>query len=198
MTNVLIQVRKLFFFAIAVGSLAAVACDVRALDEPDAGTGAGGQGGYGGTGGATAIGGGGDAGGSTGAGLCGSPIGLRLWTDTAAAVEDALRGRWLRCGQALTSDASEVGLEIADDLHFDVLVPGPNGTPVPSTSLFETGQVTVTPLATVNGHLSYKVDFVSDANLAYETCPIFTMDVPRKFVTTNTDIYWLTYVHQDP
>ena len=104
----------------------------------------------------------------------------------------------MRCGHPLTSDESEVGLEVADDLHFWVLVSGPNGSVVRSTSLFGSGQVVVTPLGTFNGHLSFNMDFVTDANVAYELRPLFTTDAPRKMVTTNTDIFWQIYVHEDP
>ena len=110
----------------------------------------------------------------------------------------ALPGRWLRCGHALTTDKSEVGLEIGADHRYAILVKGSDGSAMPSTALMEKGQVVVTPLGTFNGHLSFDLDFVSDANLAFRTRPFFTNGKPLELATTNTDIFWLRYVRLDP
>jgi hypothetical protein len=129
---------------------------------------------------------------------CDSPIGARVWMDSADAIVAALPGRWRRCGHALTTNESEVGLEIGSDHRYSILVKGPDGGETPSTALMETGQVVVTPLGTFNGHLSFDLDFASDANLTFRTRPFFTNGAPLEMVTTNTDIFWLVYVRLDP
>jgi hypothetical protein len=139
-------------------------------------------------------------GGAGGSGLptaCDAPMGSRVFIDDAAAVSAALPGHWVRCGHALASNDSEVGLQIGADLRFAVLLVGPDGG-VPSTSLLETGQAAVNPLGIFNGHLSFNLDFNSDANLDYQTRPFFTNGMPLQLVTTNTDVFWLRYVRVDP
>jgi Flp pilus assembly pilin Flp len=200
MTNAPLGIRSLLLAAALVG-FAAAACDGGVLKVVDGGAGSTGNTGSPGDAGTTGNGGtGGTAGtgGAAGPAVCATPIGSRLYPDTTDEVIQALKGRWTRCGHALTSDASEVGLEIADDLHYWVLVPGPNGSVVRSTSLFELGQVVVTELGTVNGHLAYRTEFVADANIAYQVQVMFTTDVPRKWFTTNTDMFWQIYVQGDP
>jgi hypothetical protein len=130
--------------------------------------------------------------------LCDAALGGRVWPETLEAVLAAMQGTWVRCGHALTSDESEVGLQIAADRRYSILVSGLDGTPVPSTSLFGRGTVVVTPLAPYNGHFTYDVAFASDANLNYMTRPFFTDNVPRQMVTTNTDIIWQRYVLAGP
>jgi hypothetical protein len=153
----------------------------------------GSSGGVAGAGGA--VGGGGSDSWST---LCNAPLGNRAWLESEQAVLAALQGTWARCGHPLTDDESEVGLQIAADRRYSILVSGLDGTPVPSTSLFGRGTVVVTPLAPYNGHFTYDVDFASDANLIYQTRPFFTDNVPRQMVTTNTDIIWQRYVLAGP
>ena len=188
MTNASLGIRSLIP-ALALLGLVAAACERDLVSAIDDGTGASGRGGSSGSAG---------AGGSDGAGVCATPIGSRLYADTSAEMTDAVKGKWVRCGHALTSDDSEVGLEIADDLHFWILVRGADGSVVRSTSLFGSGQVVLTQLAPYNGHVNFDVDFATDANLAYRLNPLFTTDEPRKMVTTNTDIFWQIYVHEDP
>jgi hypothetical protein len=139
-------------------------------------------------------------GGAGGSGLpsaCDAPTGSRVWIDDAGAVSAALPGLWVRCGHALTSDESEVGLQIGADLRFAILLAGPDGG-VPSTSLLEVGQAAVNPLGIFNGHLSFNLDFTTDANVDYQTRPFFTNGMPLQLVTTNTNVFWLRYVRVDP
>jgi hypothetical protein len=152
------------------------------------------------SGGVTATGGAAGAvgGGGSWSTLCDAPLRNRAWLESLEAVLAAMQGTWARCGHPLTDDESEVGLQIAADRRYSILVSGLDGTPVPSTSLFGRGTVVVTPLAPYNGHFTYDVDFASDANLSYQTRPFFTDNVPRQMVTTNTDIIWQRYVLAGP
>jgi hypothetical protein len=171
-----------------------------------AGTNGGGTGGGGGaaqtagTGGGTAV--AGTVGSNSDAGAapaaCAAPMGARVYIDAPDAIMAALPGHWVRCGHALTSDESEVGLEIAADFRYHLLVRAPDGSEAPSTSLFAVGHVMVNPLGTFDGHLSFNLDFISDANVDTQTRPFFTNGMPLQLVTTNTDIFWLRYVRVDP
>jgi hypothetical protein len=79
-----------------------------------------------------------------------------------------------------------------------VLVRGPNGTTVPSTSLFGMGQLVVMPLGTFDGHLSFDLAFASDANLTYLVRPFFTSGPPRQMVYGDDTSIVFRYVHVDP
>jgi hypothetical protein len=126
--------------------------------------------------------------------VCSAPMGDRVYIDDAAAITAALPGTWARCGHALTSNEAEVGIRIGADGRFALLVAAADGSVTPSTSLLESGQTVVTPHGPFNGHLTFTLDFASDANLTYETFPFFTNGMPLELVTTNTDIFWLRYV----
>ena len=173
-----------------------------------AGAGPAGNGGTAGQGGASVGHGGDSAGQGGGAGqggsaggapiaapaACSAPMGDRVYIDDAAAIKAALPGTWARCGHALTSNEGEVGIRIGADGRFALLVAAADGSVTPSISLLESGQVVVTPHGPFNGHLTFTLDFASDANVTYETFPFFTNGMPLELVTTNTDIFWLRYV----
>jgi hypothetical protein len=97
-----------------------------------------------------------------------------------------------------TLNELEVGLLIGTDLRSALLVPGADGTAMASTSLLESVDVEVNPLGTFDGHLSFNLDFITDANLDYQTRPFFTNGAPLQLVTTNTNIFWLRYLRVEP
>jgi hypothetical protein len=172
------------------------------LGGQGAGGDGGGAGGAGGGVGGAAGGASGGAGGAVDAGVapgpCDAPLGARVFIDDPGAIMAELPGRWVRCGHALTSNELETGLLIAADHRFALLVQGADGTVTASSSPLESGQVQVNPLGTFDGHLSFNLDFIFDANLDYRTNPFFTNGAPLELATTNTDILWLRYVRVDP
>ena len=125
---------------------------------------------------------------------CSAPSGSRVWPGTSEAFLTAATGRWLRCGRALTSDESEVQLQIGADRRFAILV-GPANAPVPSTSLSGKGQVMVTAVGIVSGHPQFELIFADGDGQALATRPLFTDDVPPQMITVNTNLLWQQYVY---
>jgi hypothetical protein len=126
---------------------------------------------------------------------CSAPSGSRVWQATSEEFLTAATGRWLRCGRALTSDESEVQLQIGADRRFSILVKGPGNAPVPSSSLFGRGQVTVVPAGMASGHPQFDLTFADDAGSGLLTRPIFTDDAPRQMLMLNTNLLWQQYVY---
>jgi hypothetical protein len=132
------------------------------------------------------------------AAACATPIGSRVWPETEAMYRGLLTGRWERCGRALTSDDSEVGLEITADGRWNVLVRDADGATVPSTSPFAKGKVNVMTYDPSDGHASFGVTFESDLGPMLGLTPLFTDNVPRQWVVLNTDFIAQRYVLVGP